>query len=242
MIDFHSHVLPGLDDGAKTMEDSLALLHQLHAQQVTDLVLTPHFHPDMQSLDQFLTDRKLSYSRFLETADRPMRFFLGAEVYGNEFLLISQQLASLCIRGTNLLLLEMPFSDEWTSDSWRMIRKITDDHAILPVIAHAERYPALRKHPVKLLNRLIDAGCIIQANCDSFVEPAIQDFMLRCLGDGLFHLLGTDCHDIVRRPPRMAEAGEVITRALGVGALERLEANGARLLAGKPLRGQNLFF
>ena len=224
------------------MEDSLALLHQLQVQQVTDLVLTPHFHSDKKSLDQFLLDRELAFTRFLETADTTMRFFLGAEVYGNEFLLISKQIDSLCIRGTNLLLLEMPFTDEWTSDSWRMIRKITDDHAILPVIAHAERYPALRKHPVKLLNRLIDAGCVIQANCDSFVEPATQGLMLRCLGDGLFHLLGTDCHDVHKRPPRMTEACEVITRAWGAGMLDRLEANGARLLSGKPLRGQNLFF
>ena len=171
-----------------------------------------------------------------------MRFFLGAEVYGNEFLLISQQLSALCIKGTNLLLLEMPFTEKWTDDSWRMIRKITDAHAILPVIAHAERYPALRKHPVKMLSRLIDAGCVIQANCDSFVEPATRDLMLKCLGDELFHLLGTDCHNILQRPPRMTEACDVITRALGSGAVERLEANGARLLSGKPLHGQNLFF
>jgi len=244
MIDFHSHVLPGVDDGAKTVADSLALFRMLQSQKITDLVLTPHFYPDQQSVDRFLSNRSQSFERLSEAlaGQTEIRLYPGAEVYCSEYLLVSQNLSPLCIKGTSLLLLEMPLSRQWPPDVWLIIKKLVDSHAIVPVIAHAERYPVVQRHPSKVLSQLIDSGCVIQANCDSFVHSAQQNSMLKWLDSGLIHLLGTDCHNVERRPPLMKEACDVITRELGAKALDVLEATGSRLLSGKPLRSRNLFF
>ena len=244
MFDFHSHVLPGIDDGAASVDDSIALIQRLKSQHITDLVLTPHFYPDRQSADQFLSDRNHSYARLLSALDgsESIRFYLGAEVYCSEYLLVAQDLNPLCIEGTRLLLLEMPFSGSWSSDVWRVIEKLLEKHAIIPVIAHAERYQAVQRHPAKILNRLVDSGCVIQANCDSLLSPSLRGEVLKWLDHGLIHLLGTDCHNVEKRPPMMEDACRVIVRELGESALGRLEANGARLLSGKPLHGRDLFF
>lgn len=244
MIDFHSHVLPGIDDGAKSVDDSIALIRMLQSQKITDLVLTPHFYPDRQSADQFLLNRDRSLKRLSEALgeQEEIRLYPGAEVYCSEYLLIAQDLNPLCIKGTRLLLLELPFSRTWSSDVWRIIKKLVESHSITPVIAHVERYPIVQKHPSKLLGGLIDAGCILQVNCDSFVHSSMKNKMLKWLDYGMIHLLGTDCHDIDKRPPLMKDACEIIVRELGERALEKLETNSSRLLSGKPLHGRELFF
>ena len=244
MIDFHSHVLPGIDDGAKTVDDSVALVRMLLSQGIAELVLTPHFYPERQSLGQFLSSRDMSFQRLKEGLDMPngvMRFHLGAEVFCSDYLMVSSDLNPLCIQGTQLLLLEMPFSSRWPSDCWHVIEKI-QKNTITPIIAHAERYPAVLRHPSDMLRRLADMGCVIQLNCDSFTDPALQGKVMKWLDKGLVHLLGTDCHDPKDRPPRMKEAMEVIRHGLGGEMAEKLESNASRLISGKPLRGRDLFF
>ncbi|MHB1484074.1 MAG: tyrosine-protein phosphatase [Saccharofermentanales bacterium] len=257
MIDFHSHILPAVDDGAKSMDDSFALLSELRAQQFTDIVCTPHFYPSQTSIDSFIAKRdhvftqlcehalvqsqKQTCEETLEQARVKVNFYPGAEVYLNEFLLICNDLAPLCIKGTNILLLEMPFSARWPSDYRKIIRKLVERHSITPMIAHAERYPVIMKHGSGVLGELIDSGCVIQANCDSFLDPHIRSKVLKWLDCGMIQVIATDCHDMASRPPHMKQAREVISRELGPDALLNLDHYAARLLKSGVGRN-NLFF
>lgn len=244
MIDFHSHILHGIDDGAGAIDDSIALVNILQSQNVSDIVLTPHFYPDQQSMERFLKNRNQAFDQLSEAFNmqKEIRFYLGAEVFCSEYLLISKNLEPLCISGTRLLLLEMPFSRKWPSEIWRVIDKLTSADSIIPVIAHAERYPAVQKHPHKILNKLIDAGCVIQINCDSIIDSSMQEKVLTWIYNGKVHLLGTDCHNLDFRTPHMKEACDIIDRELGGEVIAKFEKNASRLLSGKFLRGQNIVF
>lgn len=244
MIDFHSHILPALDDGAKSFDDTSALINELYTQRVTGIVCTPHFYPDSIGIDRFLSKRDLALEQVRESffLRKDIKFYSGAEVYLSEFLSLCKNLHPLCIEGTSILLLEMPFSPRWPSDYGKIIRRLVDYHSIIPMIAHAERYPFVMKHSSGILKELIDSGCIIQANCDSFLDPQLREKVLKWLDNGLIHVLGTDCHSIGARPPHMKQACDVISRELGPGVLENLESYSAGLLDNKKTRNNNLFF
>lgn len=83
MIDFHTHILPGIDDGAKSLEESLSLLKMEQEQGVDTIVLTPHYFHERQSLDAFLQQRNTAYEQLRHAAEREkisINFHLGAEV------------------------------------------------------------------------------------------------------------------------------------------------------------------
>lgn len=246
MIDFHTHILPAMDDGAKSVEESLSLVESLHSQQVTEMVCSSHFYSHRYSMEEFLQRRRNSFDLLQKNLEPiyhgEIHLHPGAEVYFSDFLGVCSDLSPLCIGHTSLLLLEMPFQDKWSSDVWKIMEKIISRQSITPVIAHAERYPGLGRHPEATLKQMIDMGCVIQINCDSFLEKQESSRVLQWLDSGLVHLLGTDCHNMDYRPPHMAEACAVISSALGPDVLAKLELNSTRLISGKPLKSRGLMF
>ena len=110
MIDLHSHILPRMDDGSRSTEESLQMLTALAAQGVTDVAATPHFYASENGPDRFLARRARSWQQLRPhlTASLP-RVHLGAEVLFFEGIAAFDGLPRLCISGTDVLLLEMPF-------------------------------------------------------------------------------------------------------------------------------------
>lgn len=244
MVDFHTHILPNIDDGANSLEESLALIDSLQSQGVTDIVLSPHFYPDQQSCEQFLDSRDESFKILLDNykSENKVNLFLGAEVYCNEYLLIARNLHPLCIKGTSLMLLELPLSKKLPNEVWNIISKLSSHHGITPVIAHADRYPFVMKSPISTLKKLIEYGCIIQFGCDAFTSKSDLCKILECVDAGKVHVIGSDCHNTRLRPPRYKIACDVISSNLGIDKLTKLESNAKRLLEGKSLKSRNLFF
>lgn len=243
MIDFHSHILHSIDDGAKSLDESLELVGDFMNQGVFNVVCTPHFYPDSISLEEFLAKRNASFRSLRDRCAEFTDFHLysGAEVYCNEFLGICQDLTPLCIQGTGLIMVEMPFAMKWSSQVWSILEKVIDRHSLTIIIAHAERYPAVLRHPFTMLEKLTDMGCIIQVNTDSFIEKDTSSTVLKWLDKGLIHILGTDSHGHENRPPRMDKACSIITSAFGETAVEKLQSNARKLLSGKQLHGNNVF-
>lgn len=244
MIDFHSHILHGIDDGSKSLDESMALVEDLISQRVFDVVCTPHFYPDEISLDEFLLKRDASLEALRNScaALPDFRLYAGAEVYCSEFLEICHDISPLCIQGTALIMIEMPVTRKWPDEVWRILDIIINKHGLQIIIAHAERYPQVIKHPKSTFKKLIDLGCMIQVNCDAFIDKSSQSRVLKWLDKGFVHLLGTDCHNTTTRPPRMDKALEVITDQCGEGVALTLQNNAQKLLSGEPLKGSNLIF
>ena len=229
MIDFHSHILPGIDDGSRNLEESLALLRQMREQGITTVVATPHFYADEQSIDSFLQRRMDAFNRLMaQCTDTVPRILLGAEVLYYNGISRLEGLDKLCIDGTRILLLELPFT-RWSSTILREVLEIANNMNLTVVLAHIERYMRYQRRGV--FDELYRNGVIMQVNAPYFADRSGRRAALRQLGAGQIHLLGTDCHGVDNRPPRMAEALDVIRKKYGAGLIEELNDYATELLS-----------
>jgi protein-tyrosine phosphatase len=143
MIDIHSHVLPGMDDGAKDPEESRELINVLQDQGVTLLVLTPHYYPHQERLSDFLIRREKAYQSI---SDSDIEMILASETYLSEPLLSYDSIEALCIGDTGYLLLELPYLDKWGSSVMKQIEQLIAKYNVKPIIAHIERYERPLEH------------------------------------------------------------------------------------------------
>ncbi len=217
MIDFHTHILPGIDDGARNVEQSLALLREEARLGVTTVVLTPHYRAERHSPAQFLEKRTKALDTLTPHLEAGMpRLLPGAEVHYFEGMAAVQELDAMCIAGTDLLLLEMPMS-RWSE---RMIGTILELNRtrFQVVLAHIERY--LSMQPKQVLERLADSGVKFQVSVAFFSGWVDRRRAFQMMDHGYIHLLGSDCHNLSSRapdweklPPRAAalhQTGEAI--------------------------------
>ena len=226
MIDFHSHILPGIDDGSADPAESIALLQMQREQGADTVVATPHFYPERQSPDSFLRHRAESAARLKEKqTDGLPEIRLGAEVAYYDGISRMDCLTDFCIEGSRTLLVEMPFSD-WTEYMMQELIVIRQVKQLSVVLAHIERY---LPRNARWLDRLTDTGIWLQSNASFF-----RGFWLRkacaMLKKGQIHLLGSDCHNLASRPPLLADAIRNIRKYAGEAALDQMDDYGQYLL------------
>lgn len=224
MVDFHSHILPGIDDGSRSVEMSVAMLEEMARQGIDCVVATPHFYPHKDRPERFLERReKAAIALQQAIADRTdlPRILLGAEVYYFPGISNSEALPALTIQGTDCILIEMPHT-AWTEDMYRELENIRIRHDLLPVIAHIDRYiTPLRQH--KIPERLSQMDVLIQANGSFFLRPGTRRLAMKLLRADRIHLLGSDCHNMQERAPNLAQAAQVIRQTLGDAPLDRID-------------------
>lgn len=228
MIDFHTHLLPGIDDGSKTVEESVEMLTALGEQGVDIVAATPHFYPTKCGLQTFLERRQSAFERLRPhlTEDMPS-IRLGAEVAYYPGISRMADLPLLCLEGSQILLLEMP-ARPWTDSEVRELVDLSCLGRLTTVLAHIERYPSMRKRTV--FDLLLDRGILMQGSVGSLLSFTTRRRTLTLLLRGRLHLFGTDCHNMTTRPPRMGEAIAVLQKRLGGEFLRRLDAFGRSLL------------
>ncbi len=227
MIDIHTHILPGIDDGAKDIEEALSMTDCLMLQGVTAAICTPHFNPARMALDTFLANRK---SALTLLSDSKLNLIEGSETYLHDYLFHYNDLKSLCMGKTNYLLLELPFDKKWQNAILTSIEKLRNYYDIIPIIAHVERYPKISKD----LNRLFhlkELGCLIQMNTETIINKKYKHLVHSYLKNNYVDVLGSDCHNMNSRPPLMIEAKEEIIQKYGVDKWIRLSEN-SRMIAG----------
>ena len=229
MIDFHSHILPGIDDGSKNAEMSLQMISSLASQGVDTIAATSHFYATERTPQRFLQRRAEAYDRLKAVLpqDAP-RILLGAEVLYFPGISHMDELPQLCLEGTDLLLLEMPFT-AWNERMVREVDELSRSGVCRIMMAHIERY--YFKQPVSVWDSFLDQGILMQSNAEFFLSFRTRRKALKMLKEGRIHLLGTDCHNMSSRAPRMAEARELIRKRLGDETLEENDALGEALLA-----------
>lgn len=229
MIDFHSHILPGVDDGSRSVEESLALLSRLQEQEVSTVIATPHFYADEQSVDAFLERRTAAYDRLMaQCPDTMPHIRLGAEVLYYNGISRLEGLERLCIEGTRVLLLELPFT-RWSSTVVHEVLEIANTMDITVVLAHIERYQSYQRPGV--FDEFYRNGIWMQVNASYFADRATRRKALRQLRTGQIRLIGSDCHGLQNRPPRIQEATDVIAKKLGDAWIAELNGYAQELLA-----------
>ncbi len=229
MIDFHSHILPGVDDGSKNVEMSIKMLRESAAQGVTDICLTPHFYAEQNTPQKFLERRARAaeeLSAHLE--DGLPRIHLGAEVKYFEGICQCEDLELLKLQGTDIILVEMPFMN-WTDRIWRDIEEISSYPNTKVMLAHLERY--LQFNADKYLTKSAMRDILVQSNAENFTSGFFQRRKaLKMLKEGIIDVIGSDCHNLSSRPQNIAEAREIIRKSLGDGALRRIDSIGEGVL------------
>lgn len=227
MYDFHSHILPNMDDGSRSVMESLEMLRESARQGVTHLAATPHFYPDCSSPDEFLEKRRLSWDKLAPCLEDGMpQIKLGAEVYYYEGICHLDNILSLCMEGTGLLLVEMPFA-RWNTRMLNVLDKLNGKRGIQVLLAHFERYLAYQ--PKDTWDVLRQRGILIQSNAEFIVDRRTRHMAMKMLKNGDIHLLGSDCHNMVTRKPDLGSAADIIASKLGGGALEALNVRGSEL-------------
>lgn len=165
IADFHSHILPGIDDGSGSVIESISLLRREAEQGISHVVATPHFYARYETPEEFL--RKRDHAEEILRAemkgiDRLPQLSVGAEVYFFRGISESEFLPQLTIQGNRCILIEMPPSP-WTESMYRELENIWCRRQITPVIAHIDRY--IRPfRTFGIPERLAELPVLVQAN------------------------------------------------------------------------------
>jgi protein-tyrosine phosphatase len=244
MIDFHAHILPGMDDGAKDIDMSLEMLHMLKKQGIETVIATPHYYSDQESIDKFLLRREISYQQliasnetstvgFEDELEKLPDILLGAEV--EFFLDIAQEarIGELCIENTNCLLLEMPFCS-WGYALTETVYHLISAIGITPIIAHVERYLS-EKNNTDRLQELVSMGATVQSNASFFISRKTRRYALSLLRQGYINIFGSDCHNVTTRAPNMGNLQKILRKKVGSFEVDRLNTLSASMLKEKPV-------
>jgi protein-tyrosine phosphatase len=202
-----------MDDGSKSVEESLVLLKMLSDQRADTIVATPHFYANRESVAEFIDRREKAYQRLqARVPEQYADILLGAEVRYYHGIGRMAQLDRLCIGDSRLLLLEMPM-EKWTDYTVRELMDLANTGNVRLMLAHIERYYSLQSKDA--WNRLYDTDIQMQVNAGFFTGIWTKRKALSFLEDGRVHLIGSDCHNIEHRPPRLGKAYENIEKKFG---------------------------
>lgn len=230
MIDIHSHILPGIDDGARNTKESLDLLQKLKEQGVTKVVATPHFYHQDQSAEDFLASRQHSYEKLMSVIDDSMglpEIILGAEVYFCSSL-SEIDMSALCIGNTDYFLFELPYQDI-TTNVMNQIFDFINHSGKIPIFAHLERF--FRFTSPEKLYELTEYGALGQVNCTSLLRHDTKRAAYKLIKNGRIQLIGTDAHNLNHRPPVMLEAKAILDKKFGSGFFKQMQRKAEAVLS-----------
>ncbi len=232
LIDIHTHILYGVDDGAGTLSDSMGLLDEECEQGVDTVIMTPHYGPKFGYPDKdVLREHFDEISQKAEKYYPEIKLYLGSELYYQESTISDLDSGkALTMNGTRYVLVEFGVKDPYTY-IYRAVQNFVYA-GYIPIIAHAERYEAVFRQ-IDRIEELIDIGALIQINAESLIGGIFDkcsSFCKKIAKEGLMHFLGSDCHDFRTRRPNMKKAAEVLLKK---NAQQILETNPRNMLEGK---------
>ena len=219
MIDLHSHILPGLDDGAQTIDNALEMARIAQEDGIEKIVATPHlfrnnFTP--QNL-RIIEEKRAELVEALDKHNIDIEIFAGAEVHISHNLIdeIRENRAYLVIHESSYMFVEFP-SDHVFQGVKNLFFELMSE-GITPIIAHPERNSVFRRNPVMLYD-LVQTGAFCQVNSGSITgiySLRSQDAVNQFLSLGLVHFIASDCHNTESIPPKLSSAVEKAAEVIG---------------------------
>lgn len=217
MIDFHTHVLPNMDDGSDSIETSLKMLDEASKQGFDTVIASSHFYPNVEDIDSFIKRRDKAYS-LLEDKDLNIRVLKGAEVQFFNGISKNEDVRNLCIEGTNVLLVEMPFNRKFDKSMIDELVELTRFYKVM--IAHFERY--LENNSIDLFKNLYKNGVVIQVNAGSFNRYFLRRKLIKMIKLGFKVIIASDMHNLTTRPENVCQALERIKKSVDVSTYNQL--------------------
>ncbi len=231
MIDWHNHILPGVDDGSSSNFESIHMLEMQALQGVNTVIATPHFYANDESAESFFQRRGEAFETLKSKMHAGLpRILQGAEVRYYQGISKMNELKSFCIEGSKLLLLEMPMS-VWSEYMLRELVELSSENSLKIILAHSERYIKIQSKEV--YKRLLESDILMQVSADYFSSFSTKRRALSLLGEGYVHFIGSDCHNTASRPPNIGKAFDTICKKFGVDFLNQMNEYGKSMLSYK---------
>ena len=230
MIDLHTHILPGMDDGARDVETGIAMLRAQREQGVQGVALTPHFYRDEERPERFFARRREAWMRFqdhLDTAQEVLPdLVLGAEVTWVPGLSRWDGLGHYCLGNSRYFLLELPDSP-WRSAMLDEVYALAGSGEVIPVIAHLDRY--FRTQKADHLEQLMKMGIPLQISVRPMLRVMERFKLSRRIRGNFNCLLISDCHNLTDRPPNLSQGMARVEKSLGADYAGQMVENSRRI-------------
>lgn len=197
MIDLHSHIIFGIDDGSKTIDESLKMLRKAEQNGVSDIVLTPHYIKDsIYNVNNKDKEKKIKeLVKKIKEEKININIYLGNEVYIDEDVIELLKNKEICtINDSKYLLIELPFNHK--SFILEEVLYRLKKEGIVPIIAHPERY-IVYYNDLEFFESLLEKGCLFQGNIGSLYNrygSKSKKMLIKMLKKNMIHFLGSDIH------------------------------------------------
>ena len=213
IADMHCHILPGLDDGSRSMEQTLAMLKIAYDEGVRLIIATPHYHIGRMMVEQGKIDTAMETVTSVIRENFPdMEIYAGQEIYYySEAIEAVDDNKARTMAGSRYILLE--YSPDESYDVISSSIYEAETHGYVPIIAHIERYGCIHGR-VDRVAELIESGAYIQVNAGTVTGGMGRDskkFIKKLLKEHMVHFISSDAHSDRSRAPRFGEA----VKALG---------------------------
>ncbi len=233
MIDFHSHVIHGIDDGSRNVEESIKMMKMSFSQGIDTMVFTPHFRLGEHNIKSFIRERQERLDEIraaLTDDDREIipKVILGAEVEYIPRMNRWDYLDKLCVTGTNYIMTEMPFIP-WSEKVVRCIDDIALNSGLIPILPHIDRYFHTFTRP-EYIEHYYDMPVKIQMNAIYLNDPKNIQFFKPLFEQHKIHILGSDCHSPEWRRPDLGSGVKVLERICGRATIDEIDKNGREIL------------
>jgi len=222
LADMHTHILPGVDDGAKTWDDALKMLEQQVKNGVTQVVLTPHFSGRSLVEKQTVLEGMAKLKAAAAKAKLNITLHEGHEVmYVNAFNELLDRREYCTLAGSRYVLVELPLT------YMNMPVQLLDDvflSGVTPVLAHAERVAQLTGD-MNAFESLCGCGVIVQVNAEALtdgIDRKTTKFVHKLIKNGLVHIIASDCHNFTDRQVNLGEAAAFVRKKFGEATAEKL--------------------
>jgi protein-tyrosine phosphatase len=227
VYDLHCHIIPGIDDGAKDMDEALALLQIAEREGISHMVITPHINPGHFDNTSSIIQQGLSELKAAsKNAGLKIQLAAAAEVRLSAEILAWAERDMLpfigSYQGFNVLLLEFPHS-HIPAGSDKLVKWLLSKN-ILPMIAHPERNRDVQSDLTKLAP-FIRLDCLFQLTASSVLGDMGERstaLAIQLLKQKLFHVMATDSHNLLRRPPKLKQAAQQVSELVNADYAEQL--------------------
>lgn len=237
IIDIHNHTLPGVDDGAKSIDDSLEIIDYLKSVGITDIVLTSHYIKGTHYNFNVLTRTKIMQELKKEAEGKGVNLYLGNEVFlCNEVLELLEKHEIYTINNSNYMLVELPLNS-YMKNCPNIICDM-NEYGIIPIIAHPERYRFYQKNRNRI-SEIVEFNCLLQINVDSLIgkygrrAKRLSKWLLK---KGAVSMVATDTH-YASDPKKLERAYKKLKKIVGEDKYKELVYyNPKRILENKVVR------
>ena len=218
MVDFHTHILPGIDDGSDSIATTKQMLEMMREQNIQTIVATPHFAPQTESVEDFLERRQRAVEEITPFLEE-INLIPAAEVKYCRNISKIEGIEKASIGDLGYILVEMTYR-EWNRQVIDDVIAIMDNTGLVPILAHVDRY--WDNTTKNYFERLLDAGVLMQLNVSSLEGFWDRRKFIKLIKDGKIHFLGSDCHNLTKRSPILKSGFDILAK---YGLTSLIESN-----------------